>query len=408
MVDFRLKPEDEALRDEVEEFVRREFPLARGGGGGSLIWRGEDVDRIERELMTMGGDDEATKASEQFLERVAEKAWHIAGWPKEHGGLEYDFVKRAIIKDVMAYHRAPGSFGPGPDLIGPTLMVYGTDEQRDYHLPLIAGNRVRWSQFFSEPDAGSDLANTQVRAIEDGDDYIVNGVKVWHDMGCQWYMGLFRTDNDAPKHRGSTVFLVEADSPGLHIEPLINLVGGSGIGKTTFDNVRVPKKNIVGEVNRGWYVAMAVMNLERSGVQWPAAARRDIDELLGWAKTHHRDGRRVIDDPIVKHKIAQAKIEVEVGLLMAYRIASLMDVGYVPDMEASMTKTYGSELGQRVARLCTEVLGLSSLLTPESPRKELGGRHGIDYVRNTVDTVMLGSSEIMRNIVAQRGLGLPR
>jgi alkylation response protein AidB-like acyl-CoA dehydrogenase len=408
MVDFRLRPEDEALRQEVEEFVVREFPLAKRSAGDGVIWRGEDIARIDKELMTMGGDSEATRVAGGFLRQVAERKYHIAGWPKAHGGLEYDFVKRAIIKEVMAYHRAPASFGPGPDLIGPTLMVYGTDEQRDYHLPLIANNEVRWSQFFSEPDAGSDLANTQVRAVADGDDFIINGVKVWHDMGCQWYMGLFRTDDDAPKHRGSSVFLIEADTPGLRIEPLINLVGGSGIGKTTFENVRVSKKHLVGELNRGWYVAMAVMNLERSGVQWPAAAHRDVDELTAWAKAHTRGGRRVIDDPIVAHKLAQARIEVEVGLLMAYRIASLMDVGYVPDMEASMTKTYGSELSQRISKLATDVIGPHSQLTPESTLHELGGRHGVDYVRNTVETVALGSSEIMRNIVATRGLGLPR
>jgi alkylation response protein AidB-like acyl-CoA dehydrogenase len=153
---------------------------------------------------------------------------------------------------------------------------------------------------------------------------------------------------------------------------------------------------------------MAVMNLERSGVQWPAGARRDLDEVIEWAKTNMRGGRRVIDDPIVRHKLAQMHVEIEVGRLMAYRIAALMDVGFVPDMEASMTKAYGSELGQRVARVATEILGLGSLLTADNPNAPLGGRYGTEYVRATVDTVALGSSEIMRNLVATRGLGLPR
>ena len=394
-MDFSLTAEDTAFRNEVEEFLKRELPGAKdidtGGGWGLIDWRGEEGKRLQKD----------------FVRKVAQRKWNIAGWPKEHGGLELDFVKRAIIKDVMAYYRAP-SGGPGPELIAPIIMTYGTDDQKSYHLPLIASAEVRWCQFFSEPDAGSDLANTQVTAVADGDDFIVNGVKVWHDVGTEWGAAMVRTDPQAPKHRGISFLLIRCDSPGLTIEPLVDLAGGIVIGKSTFDNVHVPRANLVGELNRGWYVAMSVMNLERSAVAGPASARRALDDFMRWARTTNRNGQRIIDEPITRHKLAQTHIEIEVGRTMAYRIAALMNVGYAPDTEASITKMYASELQQRVARTTTEIMGLHSLLEPQSKHAELNGFYGPEYLRTTVGTVALGTSEIMRNMVATRGLGLPR
>jgi alkylation response protein AidB-like acyl-CoA dehydrogenase len=251
-MDFNLTAEDTAFREEIERFLRQELPTARGldtgSGWGQVDWRGEQGRRL----------------ADEFVRKVAQKRWNVAGWPKEHGGLELDFVKRAIIKDVMAYYRAP-SGGPGPDLIGPIIMTYGSDIQKGYHLQKIRDAEERWCQFFSEPDAGSDLANTQVTAVADGDDYIVNGVKVWHDVGADWGAALVRTDPEAPKHRGISFLLVRCDAPGLNIQPLVDLADGIVIGKSTFDNVRVPRENLVGEENRGWYVAMHPRRLHRMG-----------------------------------------------------------------------------------------------------------------------------------------------
>lgn len=395
-MDFNLTADDLQFRQEIEAFLRRELPTARGldtgSGWGQVDWRGEQGQKLAKE----------------FVRKVAQKRWHVAGWPSEYGGLELDFVKRAIIKDVMAYYRAP-SGGPGADLIAPIIMTYGSDEQKSFHLPQILNADARWCQFFSEPDAGSDLANTQVTAVRDGDDFIVNGVKVWHDVGADWGAALVRTDPEAPKHRGISFLLVPCDSPGLTIQPLVDLADGVVIGKSTFDNVRVPIKNMVGEENRGWYVAMSVMNLERSGAGGAGSARRTLDDFIRWARETTRDGRRVVDEPLARHKIAQMHVEVEVGRTMAYRIAALMNVGYAPDNEASITKLYGSELAQRVARGCTEIMGLYSLLKAGSKDYEqLFGFYGPEYCRSTVGTVALGSSEIMRNIIATRGLGLPR
>ncbi len=394
-MDFRLSAEDIAWQREVHDWFEKELPPDwMVFGGESIIGGGEDIDEFTR----------------AFARKLGQRGFLAAGWPKEYGGLDIDFVKQAILKDVWTYWRAPFSgYNGGSELVAPILMLYGTDEQKQKYIEPIRTGEELWGQWFSEPDAGSDLANQQVTAVEDGDDYVVNGVKMWNSVLMDRGVLIARTDPNAPKHRGLSFFLVDRNLPGITLEPVEDLAGGRVIGKTTFDSVRVPKRELVGELHRGWYVAMATMNIERSNVSAPASARRSLDDTIAWARTHQGpDGRPLIENPIVRTKLAQMNIEVELGRTMAYNVAALSMGNQPPDKEASITKLYGSELTQRVVRGITEILGLYGPLEPGSPYAQLGGIFSKAYASTTVDTVALGSSEIMRNVIATRSLGLPR
>ncbi len=252
------------------------------------------------------------------------------------------------------------------------------------------------------------MANIQTTATADGDDYIINGGKLWHDPDFDWGMLIARTDPDATKHRGLSFIVMERGTPGVTVQPLPDLAGSNGITQTFFDNARVPKANLVGEENRGWYVGMSAMNLERSGVAYPAAARRDVDEMIRYAREHRIGSRRLIDYKIIADKLAQARIEVDLGRTMSYRIAAMMRNGLAPDVEASTTKLYASEMVQRLAQVFMEVLGLAAQLEPGQRQTPLRGQFEKQYLWMVPATISEGTSEMQRNIIATRGLGLPR
>lgn len=383
-MDFRFTPEDLAFEREASDFLDTLFPDG---------W--------------VGAREEGGPFAREFMRRLGSRGYLQPGWPKEWGGLDLDFVKQAILKEQLAYRRAP-HVAAGTALVGPIIMAYGTDEQKQEHLIVTARGERHWCQWFSEPNAGSDMANTQTMATADGDDYVINGVKLWHDPDFDWGMLMARTDPGAPKHRGISFILMERGTPGVTVQPLEDLSGGFVITQTFFDNARVPKKHLVGEENRGWYVAMSAMNLERSGISRPGAARRNLDEVLGYARSTRTNGRRLIDQPRVKHRLAQMTIEVELARTMSYRIASMMRQGLAPDVESASNKLFTSEMSQRVAQGVLEILGLYGELEPDQPRAPLHGYFEKNYMRVIPDTIAEGTSEIQRTIIATRGFGLPR
>src|SRR5581483_7819582 len=236
--------------------------------------------------------------------------------------------------------------GSGISLTGPTLMVHGTEEQKRRFLPPIANAEVVWCQLFSEPGSGSDLASLQTRAVADGDDFVVNGQKIWTSGAhhSDWAILLARTDPDAPKHRGITYFLVDMHSPGVEVRPLVNMVNGHAFNEVFLENVRIPRSQVVGEVNRGWYVGATTLDFERSGIGRFASSRRLLEELTTYAK-ETRLGTR----PQVRMQLVERVVENEVGRHLAYRVAWMQWAGKIPNYEASMVKVYGSELQQRIA-----------------------------------------------------------
>jgi alkylation response protein AidB-like acyl-CoA dehydrogenase len=310
----------------------------------------------------------------------------------------------------MSYNRAPGIDNWGIKMLAPTLMVHGTEEQKQRFLPPVARGEVQWCQGYSEPGSGSDLASLQTSAVVDGDDYIINGSKIWTSNAhrADWILLLARTDQDAPKHRGITFLLADMKTPGITIRPIINMAGIHGFNQIFFDNVRVPKRNLVGEEHRGWYVGATLLDFERSGVQYSASARRLLSELVVFAKETERDGQPLAKKPAVRNRLADMAIEVEVSRLISYNIAWMQNQGEVPNKEASVCKILGTEMQQRMAATGMWLLGLYGQLAPGSKWSPLAGRIERNFLSSHAATLASGTSEIQRNIIATRGLGLPR
>jgi alkylation response protein AidB-like acyl-CoA dehydrogenase len=296
-------------------------------------------------------------------------------------------------------------------MLAPALMVYGNEEQKKEHLTKIAAGDVVWCQGWSEPEAGSDLPNMQTRAVEDGDDYVINGQKVWTSLAhhADWCFLLAKTDpNVQPKHRGITFFLVDFKTPGITVSPLVTMSNERSFSEVFYDNVRVPKKNIVGEVNGGWKVAMTAAGFERSGIYRIALARRNVDRLIEWAKKPQPDGRIPAKSPIVRQKLAHLYIEGTISRILAYRVAWLQSQGLQPDWEASMARVFGSEFQQHAGHTGAELMGLYGMLMKGSKWADPECSMALQSILGIGATIAAGTSEVQRNVIALRGLGLPR
>ena len=391
-MDFRLSPAQRALRDEVRAWLHATL---------GPHWVGEDADVVDQDWQT----------ALWFNRQLAQRGWLVPAWPVEYGGRGWSPVEQLILTEELVYARAPaGARLFGVHMVGPTLILHGTEEQKRRFLPPIARGEVVWCQGFSEPGAGSDLASLQMRAVRDGDDYVINGQKIWTTAGhrADWMILLARTDPDAPKHRGITYFLVDMNSPGITVRPLVNMVGRHEFNEVFFENVRVPAENVVGEVNRGWYVATTTLDLERSSIAAMANGRRMLDDLLAFCRAERRDGMHLIDHPRVRPVLADLHIGVEMGRLFSYRVAWLQAQGRVPNVEASQAKLFAAELSQKVAQGGMRVLALYGPLREGSPWTRIRGRFAIHYLWTVSQTYAGGSVEIQRQIIATRGLGLPR
>jgi alkylation response protein AidB-like acyl-CoA dehydrogenase len=325
-------------------------------------------------------------------------------WPKEYGGGGASHMRQLVYNEEMAYHGAPvGNMGIA--WVGPSLMLYGTPEQKERFIPRITGADDWWCTLYSEPGAGSDLAALQTRATRDGDDYIINGQKIWTSGGhlADWGWIAARTDPDAPKHKGITMFMLDMKSPGVTVRPLINIADRHGFNEVFFEDVRVPATQVVGEVNRGWYHMAVALDFERSGIQAYAGGRRTVERLTGLAKSHPELVER---RPSVKYELADRVVEVNVGTFLAYRVATMQARGLVPNHEASASKLFGSEMGQRIALTGMHLLGTHGQLRDGT--KHQVADQATSYLSAVSATVAAGTSEIQRGIIATRGLGLPR
>ena len=385
---FTFTPEQSAFRQDLRAFLKAELPPD---------WKGADED----------GRTDDVEVERHMRRRLIEKDWLTMAWPREYGGQDASNVKSAIFAEEMTYHEAPGKDNWGIGMLAPAIMQHGTPEQKRKYLPPIANGEVLWAQGFSEPESGSDLASLQTRAVRDGADYLITGQKIWSSCAhlSDWMFLLARTDPDAPKHRGITFFVVDLKTPGITMRPIINMVGDHHFNEEYFDNVRVPSENIVGELNRGWYVAMTTLNFERDGTMYTAKARKPLDMLIDLLRS---DGRDTAISPALRHRLAERVLETEVSSLLAYRIAWMVDSGLEPQQEASISKMFSTELLLRVANTGMQVLGLMGQLTEESRWAPLRGKLRRLYLWSVSETIGGGASEIQRNIIATRGLGLPR
>jgi alkylation response protein AidB-like acyl-CoA dehydrogenase len=387
-MDFRDTPQEAAFRQEVRDFLKQEY-------------------------LEKGSDDEpGFQRMSSWRKTLVERGWVAPAWPREYGGAGMPVMEQFILNEEFAEARAPQVGGLGVSMAGPTLIVHGTEEQKQEHLPRILSGEVIWCQGFSEPGAGSDLAALQTRAVRDGDDYVINGQKIWTSMAqhAHWMFMLARTDPAAPKHQGISYFLVDMKTPGISVRPLLNLAGRHDFNEVFFDNVRVPRRNLVGEEHRGWYIGTTTLDFERSSIGTVVGHLHSLEALRRFVLEHRADGPSSLGwNETARRELASRYIEARVGRLMSYRVISLQAKGRIPNYESSMTKLYSSELTQRIAGTGMKVLGLyGQYLSSRDRRAPMKARIAKQYLYGVAITIGGGTSEVQRNIIATRGLDLPR
>ena len=395
MVDFTDTKEEATFRTEVRDFIEENSPRRDGEGYG--FGRG-------------GMNKEARKAFEAWRDALVERGWIAPHWPEEYGGAGLSVKEQFILNQELAEAGTGNVGGFGVMMLGPTLIIHGTDEQKEEHLSAILKGEVSWCQGWSEPGAGSDLASLQTRAIRDGDDFVINGQKIWTSgaqMADSMYM-LARTDPDAPKHRGISFFLLDMKAPGVTVRPLEQMSGQAGFNEVFFEDVRVSSKAMVGEENRGWYVGATLMDYERSGIGNSVGTQRRLTRLLNTAKELPQDQSMLQRNNNVRLTFADRFIDAAIALLFSQRIMSMQDRGQVPNHEASMAKLFSSEMGQRISALNIMLFGLYGNMMDRDREEAQKGAAARGYLQAVSATIAGGTSEIQRNIIATRGLGLPR
>ncbi len=387
-MDFRFTPEEEAFREEVCSFARNELPPD---------WLGAEEEYTP----------EVWPLTQATSPKLGQRGWLSLGWPRDYGGQEASLTTQLVFQEEATYWGIPGSgMGIGGTAwVAPSLLMYGTPEQKQEHLPPIASGECFWCTGYSEPGAGSDLASLSTRARLDGDCFVVDGQKVWTSAAhvADWCWLAVRTDPDAPQHRGISVLLVDMKTPGITVRPLLNIAGMHSFNEVYFDAARVPRSNLVGELHRGWYVVMTALDFERAwpGVRYANIARRLLDEVLKYA-------REAGLKPQQRTRLAQIAVEAAVGRALAWRVVDVFNHDRVPNFEASQVKVFTTELVARAAQTALEILGLYSQLAPDSPHTRLQGWIEQLYQVIVGNLIAGGSSEVQRNIIAIRGLGLPR
>ena len=350
----------------------------------------------------------------EWLRVMAGRGWTAPTWPKEYGGggLSKEEAK-VLAQEMKTLRLRPPLTGFGLTMIGPLLLVEGSEEQKRDHIPKIVRGEVRWCQGYSEPGAGSDLAGLQTRAVADGDDFVVNGQKVWTSYAdkADWMFALVRTDPDAPKHEGISFLLLDMDSPGVTTKPIRLISGYSPFCETFLEDVRVPKRNVVGKVNDGWRIAKALLGFERTMIadvfreEDPGTAGRDRLVELARRYTGEDDGR--IADPLVRDRITQAKFDQRCLDLTLDRIRDAARAGQAPGPESSILKLYGTELNKRRNELVESILGPAALGWDGDGFEGAEIRATRDWLRSRGNSIEGGTSEVQLNIIAKRVLHLP-
>jgi alkylation response protein AidB-like acyl-CoA dehydrogenase len=387
-MDFGFRKEEEDLISEVRAFIKKEAT--------------PEMLAETRELGQIYGGPEGRK----FIQKFAAKGWLTPNWPKEFGGMGASEMVTYIIRDEMAYARVPSVF-VAAHMAGPTILRVGNEELKKEYLPRIARGEVEFALGYTEPQAGSDLVALKIRAEDKGDFFLINGQKTFntHCHVADYHWLAARTDFEVPKHKGVSMIIVDLKSPGITIRPLITMAGWR-TNEVYYDDVVVPKKSLVGEKNKGFYYLMAALDFERMvppGLYW-----RLFDEIVQYAKETVVDGKRLSQKPLIRQKLSQMAVELEVTRLLYYQLAHMLDKGTIPNYQSSMEKMFATEVAQRVANTGMEVMGLCGQLKEGSRWAPLAGRVEHFYRWSVVETVYAGTSEIQRNIIALRGLGLPR
>lgn len=396
-MDFNYTPEEEQFRQELRQWLSGALPE----GWGKTVFLPE-------------GEHEQAMFRLDWERKLYEGGWACIGWPKVHGGRDATLSERAIYAEEMARACAPESINIiGHNLAGHTIIHHGTPEQRARLLPGIISSRDVWCQGFSEPNAGSDLAAVRTRAELQGDKFIVNGQKIWTSYAqySQWCLALVRTSNEGAKHKGLSLLMIDMASPGITLRPLRQISGEAEFNETFFDNVEVPVENLLGPVNEGWRITMTTLAYERGpedALGRQIRFQQELDQLIFEASLIEMGDHRAIDDPVVRQKLARAVTEVEIIRLNCLRALSRYLAGEDRGSDASLIKLFWSSAAQRMSEMAVDVLGPSAVLSGQDSAAIAGGRFQLSWLQSKAFTIYAGSSEIQRNIISERVLGLPR
>jgi len=403
-MDFGYTPSQESFRAELRTWLERNSREAFGRGGEGL--GGSTASLLDVR------DDGRWNQMLDYHRRLYQSGYVALHCPTEWGGGGADLVEQSIHPDEVLRLGLPlyGANQLAIDRIGPTIMLMGTDEQKQRHLqPMLTGEQI-WCQGYSEPNAGSDLAGIQTRAVVEGDSFVVNGQKVWTSLAqrSDWQVLLVRTAPEAPKHKGISYLLVDMHTPGITVRPLVQMTGEAGFNEVFYDNVRVPKENLVGELNQGWQVSIATLMFERvsGGTRHPV--ERTINELVELAKQVDFEGVPAQQHPYVRQKLAAFVSDARCLRLSRYRSLTSQLKGKVPGPESSFGKLFATELNLRVAMFADELLGPYGLLESDSLGAVATGKWTHRTLAARGLTIAAGSSEIQHNIIGERVLKLPK
>ncbi len=393
-MDLSLDPEHEEFRRQVRAWLKANVPK-------------RDAD----DSLPDYADPERIRRLKEW-QRTLHGAGYVAmGWPKEYGGQGADLMRQTIVNQELVLARAPQQIGMmGIQMVGPTLIQFGTEEQRRRFLPKILTAEEIWCQGYSEPGAGSDLASLKTRAELVGDEFIVNGQKVWTSNAqfADWMFCLVRTDPDAPKHRGISYLLIDMKTPGITIRPLIQMTGDAGFNEVFFEDVRVPRRNLVGELNQGWLVANATLAHERNMLGSTTRTQLMFNGLLRLARTHQRYGKPASADPVIRQRLAALMIRVEA--MKYHSLRQLTDAlkQRPPGIGASVNKLVSTELNHDIAALSLEIMGNYGPLARKSAHVIDRGIWPYEFMFTLGLIIGGGTSQIQKNIISERGLGMPR
>ena len=393
-MDFALTPELQKLQAEIAEFLDREVP----------------ENPPEAQILSELGTDEEYDFTLEISRKLYEKGWFTGAWPEEYGGLGWGPMEQTLMRSELASRGASLANGIGM-LVAALVIKFGAVVQQKQFLPGIASCDVIWGEGYSEPDAGSDLASLQTRAIRDGDNYVVNGTKTWTGAGhrSHWMFVYSRTNPERPKHEGISYLLVDLENQGATVVPMENMAGQVTFAQEFFENVRTPIDNVIGEEGTGWQQRRMHGDIGvQPGPDTPWKVHRHFDQLVEHCKEPANGGPKLYDDPIVRQKLARTAIEIEIAETLSWRNAWLAERHEITMREAEEAGLVIRHTNQNCAHTALEILGLYGQLGPENERAPLRGWFCHSYMFTTVSTVYGGTVEIHRNQLAQRGLGLPR
>jgi alkylation response protein AidB-like acyl-CoA dehydrogenase len=394
-MDLNYTPEDIAFRKQVRSWLEANLP--------------------EKKLVTLA-------EKREWHTQLYEAGFIGMGWPKEFGGQEARPMEQAIVGEEMARVNAPpGVGGLGISIVGPTLIHHGTEQQKKDHVKKILTGEEIWCQLYSEPNSGSDLASLQFRADIDGDTFVLNGQKIWTSgaHNSDWGLLLARTDRNAAKHAGISCILVNMKDEGVEVRPLKQISGSQEFSEVFFTNVVVPADNLVGELNTGWRIAQTTLSYERGGNTLSRVTRmqESFNRLVQVANTLRRDGTKAIDDPITRQKLGEMYSEIEVLRYSSLRILGRLEKGQRPGPESSIAKLHYSELDKKLQEMVLDILGPYGQQIEGAPEAFMfsddqgygeAGTWAYSYVWSRAGTIYAGSSEIQKNILGERVLGLPK